>query len=429
MTDPLTELRVDSLGPTRFVSPLAARRSPNTWSFTHDGERVIISAEGAIDLSRTFEKAGPRESLFFDPTRSRAAIATCGGLCPGINNAVRSLVLQLHHVYGVPEVLGIRDGFGGLVPDPVHPPVVLGTEAVRTMHPLGGSVLGSSRHRVVPQEAVDVLVRDKIDMLFLIGGEGTLRAAANVHAEVKRRGLHIAIVCIPKTIDNDIPMLDKTFGFETAVDYARLAIDAAHTEATGAPNGVGVVKLMGRDSGFIAAAATLASAEANFCLIPEFSFDVRKLLSAIEARVLSSRGHAVVVVAEGCGAALVTEKAEHDDSGNIRYASADLDIGQHLRDRFVEYFKGRKLAVNVKYIDPSYTIRSAPANGADSIYSSELARHAVHAAMAGKTNVVVGRKNGIFVHVPIATAITHKRRVDHELWRQVCEVTGQPALA
>jgi len=426
--DPLTELRVESLGPSRFASPLGARRQEGSWSFTREDERVLISAEGPVDLARTFEKAGPRESVFFDASRSRAAIVTCGGLCPGINNAVRALVLQLHHVYGVPDVSGIRDGFGGLVPSPLHAPVPLGTEAVRVMHRLGGSVLGSSRHRVVPEEAVDVLVRDEIDMLFLIGGEGTLRGASAVQAEVARRKLSIAVVCVPKTIDNDIPMLDKTFGFDTAVDLARVAIDAAHTEATGAPNGVGIVKLMGRDSGFIAAAATLASGEANVCLLPEFPWDERRLFAAILARV-GSRGHAVVVVAEGCGALLVTGKSEHDAFGNPRYASAALDIGQHLRDNLVGYFKERSLAANVKYIDPSYTIRSAPANGSDSIYSSELARHAVHAAMAGKTNVVVGRRNGIFVHVPISAVVTHKRRVDHELWRLVCEVTGQPPLA
>ncbi len=425
---PLEELRVESLGPSRFASPLAARLQLDMRAFTREDERVLISAEAPFDLGRTFEKAGPRESVFFEGPRSRAAITTCGGLCPGINNAVRSLVLQLHHAYGVREVFGIRDGFAGLVPNPVRAPMRLVTDAVRFMHRLGGSVLGTSRHRVIPEEAVDVLVRDHIDMLFLIGGEGTLRGASAVQAEIARRKLSIAVVCIPKTIDNDIPLLDKTFGFDTAVDLARVAVDAAHTEATGVPNGIGVVKLMGRDSGFIAATAALASGEANFCLLPEFPWSERTLFAAIEARVVS-RGHAVLVVAEGCGVTLVTDASDHDASGNLRYTSAALDIGQHLRDRLAAHFKERSVAVNLKYIDPSYTIRSAAANGADSIYSSVLARHAVHAAMAGKTNVVVGRKNGIFVHVPIPAVIANKRRVDHELWRLVCEVTGQPPLA
>lgn len=428
MVDQSPELRVETLGACAFNSPLLARSKDSTFEFTSDEERVLVDVEGPIDPSRAFEKAGPRARVFFDVAWSRAAIATCGGLCPGINNAVRALVLQLHHLYGLKDILGIRDGFSGLVPQPPREPMQLNPDAVRTMHRLGGSVLGSSRHRANPVETVNVLENLKIDMLFLIGGEGTLRAANAIHAEIQKRGRPISIVCLPKTIDNDIPLLDKTFGFETAVDLARVAIDSAHTEATGAPNGIGVVKLMGRDSGFIAAAATLASAEANFCLLPEFPYDERKFLDAVRERVVS-RGHAVVVVAEGCGVGLAKENAEHDASGNLRYASAELDIGQHLRDVLVRHFAEKKVPVNVKYIDPSYTIRSAPANGADSIYSTQLARHAAHAAMAGKTNVVIGRKNGIFVHVPVAAAITHKRRVDAELWQLVCEVTGQPALS
>ena len=421
------------LGEATIPSPLRGR------AWVRDDERVVAdphsSRERPLDPEKAFGKAGPREFLYFSPRKVRAAIVTCGGLCPGINNAVRSLYFELHHGYGVQEVLGFRYGFDGMEPDSGLQPVHMKPEHVRHIHRLGGSFLGTSRGRHDPAALVATLRRLSIDMLFTVGGDGTLHGAHALHEELARQGHPIAVVSLPKTIDDDIPFLDKTFGFETAVDMARIAIDAAHTEAGGARNGIGIVKLMGRDAGFIAAAATLASSEANFCLLPEFPFALEGehgLLTAVQRRI-ESRGHAVIVVAEGCGASLRGAHdrgatVERDASGNLSYAIGGLDIGPHLRDALRDHFARARITATIKYIDPSYTIRAAPANGTDAVYCSELGRHAVHAAMSGRTDTVVGRYHGVYVHVPTALAISHSRRVDSVLWTAVCEVTGQPSL-
>lgn len=418
------------LGVATIPSPLVSR------AWVRDDERVVceprFSAASPLRSEQAFELAGPRERLYFSPRKVRAGIVTCGGLCPGMNNAVRSLFFELHHGYGVPEVLGFRYGFEGLAPDSGLVPMHLKPEHVRNVHRLGGSFLGTSRGRHDPKHLAATLARLSIDMLFAVGGNGTLEGAHAIHEELARMGRPTSVVCLPKTIDDDIPYLDKTFGFETAVDMARIAIDAAHTEAGGARHGLGIVKLMGRDAGFIAAAATLASSEANFCLLPEFPFQLtgdQGLLVAVQRRI-ERRGHAVIVVAEGCGASLHEGgAAARDESGNVRYASDGLDVGPYLRDAIKAHFAAAKLPVTIKYIDPSYTIRAAPANGTDAVYCSELGRHAVHAAMAGRTDLVVGRYHGVFVHVPTPLATSHTRRVDRELWTAVCEVTGQPPLA
>ncbi len=418
---------VKRLGPATIASPLGRE------AWVGEDERVVDdpshSPTRALTPSASFDRGGPRAQIFFPPSTVRAGIVTCGGLCPGINNTIRALYLTLHHGYGVESVVGFRYGFEGMVPAGL-PPLALEPEHVRHVHRLGGSFLGTSRGRQDVGAMVDTIERLGLHVLFTIGGNGTLAGADALHTELARRGRSVAVVGIPKTIDDDIPYLDKTFGFETAVDMARSAIDAAHTEATGARYGIGIVKLMGRDSGFIAATAALASAEANFCLLPEFPFSIEGrggLLAAVEER-LARRGHAVIVVAEGCGASLVHPGAERDASGNLRYASADLDIGVHVRDVLHHHFAKAGIATTIKYIDPSYTIRAAPANATDAVYCAELARHAAHAAMAGRTDVVVGRYHGHYVEVPIPLAISRLRRVDESLWNAVREVTGQPPL-
>jgi 6-phosphofructokinase 1 len=280
---------------------------------------------------------------------------------------------------------------------------------------------------------VDTLEADGVDVLLTLGGDGTLKGAHAIQQEIQRRGRPIAVVGVPKTIDNDVGWVDKTFGFETAVEIARTAIDGAHVEAASAHYGLGLVKLMGRDSGFVAAAATLASLEVNFCLVPEVHFDLEGehgLLAALEKR-LAQRGHAVVVVAEGCGEDLLKGNAERDASGNVRYSSSDADIGLYLKSAFSKYFKERKLPLSLKYIDPSYMIRSVPANAADSVFCDSLGRCAVHAAMAGKTDLVIGRWHGVFTHVPLALATAQRKRIDPDsgLWLAVTEATGQPSLS
>jgi len=425
---------VQRLGEPSFPSPLqrtsaGAQRFPR--SVPEDRyvrSCVEVGADGTAEEELLFEKAGPRERLYFDPPNTRAAVVTCGGLCPGLNDVIRSLYLELAINYGVKEVWGIRYGYQGLNPAAGEPPVRLTLEMVEDIHREGGTILGSSRG---PQDArimTDFLVQRGIDVLFCVGGDGTQRGAHALYEEIGRRGAKIAIVGIPKTIDNDIPYCDQSFGLLTAVEQAQRVLDCAHVESKGVMNGIGLVKVMGREAGFIAAAATLASQDVNFTLVPEVPFALhgeRGFLSVLRKRMLERR-HAVIVVAEGAGQELFRGgQLGRDASGNVKLE----DIGPLLKREILAYFAEHGPSVDVKYIDPSYIIRSVPANCEDSALCDQFARRAVHAAMAGKTDVLVGRFNARFVHVPIPMVVAQKRRMpaDGELWASVLAATGQPA--
>jgi 6-phosphofructokinase 1 len=428
---------VSNLGERRVLSPLGLSKVAHDEipDYVPDGVRVLHDAElsaGEVpDTSRSFEKAGPREHIFFEPKKTRVGIVTAGGLCPGINNVIRSLVLHLVHKYGVEQVIGFRYGFAGLDPALKYAPMPLSTEDVRHVHARGGTMLGTSRGGHHPGVMVDTLVENRIDCIFVIGGDGSMRAAHAIAEDAAKRAIKLAVVGIPKTIDNDIPFVDKTFGFETAVSMAKVAIDAAHTEALSALHGIGLVKLMGRNAGFIAANAALASHDVNVCLVPEVRFDVdgpHGFLAFLQRR-LESRGHAVVVVAEGCGMRLAAQQTgPRDASGNLRFGSPDLDIGTYLKDRIEHHFADVAMPITLKYIDPSYMLRGVPANAIDAVFCDELARYAAHAAMAGKTDVMVGRWHRSFTHVPLPLALSEKKRIDpdKELWLAVTETTGQP---
>ncbi|MEA1996506.1 MAG: ATP-dependent 6-phosphofructokinase [Gemmatimonadota bacterium] len=431
------DFKVKTLGQCRYDSPLDLSDKPDNGlpNYSPEGAEVpyqVIRNPGQeIDPELAFEKAGPREKLFFDPQNVYAAIVTCGGLCPGLNNVIQSIFLELHHRYGVGKVLGVRYGYQGFDPKVGLEPFRMTPEFVDELQSAGGSVLGCSRGGVPPEVVVDTLERWKVDMLFIIGGDGTLKGANEIAEEALRRGLRLAVVGIPKTIDNDILYVYRTFGFATAVDEARNVLLCAHNEAKGAPNGIGIVKIMGRDSGFIACYATLASMVSNLTLIPEIPFRLEGeggILPMLEERILD-RGHAVVVVAEGAGLEHLTDgEMKYDASGNVMYSQMSKDIGVFLRDRVKGYFKDKDIPVNVKYIDPSYLIRSVPANGADSLFCNDLARNAVHAAMAGKTDMVIGFWHNVLTHVPLATVTTGKSKVSpsSKLWHSVTEATGQP---
>lgn len=286
--------------------------------------------------------------------------------------------------------------------------------------------MGTSRGGFDATKIVDALVARKINQVYLIGGDGTHRGSQALYEEVCKRKLKLAIVGIPKTIDNDINLIDKSFGFDTAVEEARKAINSVHVETKSTINGVGIVVLMGRQSGFIAMYATLASGEANVCLIPEVPFSLdgpNGLLEAIKSR-LTARGHCVIVVAEGAGYDLLkTKEVERDKSGNVRLP----DIGSHLKSQIKGFFAKEKMEIALKYVDPSYMIRSVPANASDGVYTIVLAQNAVYGAMAGFTGFVVGLVNTQYCYVPIK-AVTTTRTVDvsGDIWQRVMEITGQP---
>ena len=386
----------------------------------YNDSRDIVSNDGEI---LSFEQAGPRSKIFHDPAWSRAAILTAGGLCPGLNDVIKFITRTLRTQYGVPVVYGIPYGYRGLNPEFKHEPVLLTEVDVDHIHEDGGTVLGSSRGRQPEKIMVDTLARMNINMLFCIGGDGTLRCAHDIATEVRRRNMAISVIGIPKTIDNDISFIDKSFGFETAVYTSSLFVTTAHNEAEGAYNGIGLVKVMGRDSGFIAAHATLANSHVTYCLVPEKSFVLDGpdgLLQNLEKR-LQTRHHAVIIVAEGAGQELFKEHVNNKDaSGNILHQ----DIGLLLKERINAYFKERKMEVNLKYFDPSYTIRSVPAQGTDAVFCTMLAQNAVHAAMAGRTDMVVGHWHDAFTHVPIPLATSSRKKIDinGQLWNSVSSI-------
>jgi 6-phosphofructokinase 1 len=367
--------------------------------------------------------AGPRDKIFFDPSQLKCGIVTCGGLCPGLNDVIRSIVMSLFYHYRVTTVFGFRYGYEGLSSHYGHKPLTLTPEKVNQIHQTGGTILGSSRGPQDIPDMVDTLEQMKIGILFTIGGDGTLNGAQAIVQEIERRGFPIAVIGIPKTIDNDISYVQQSFGFETAVTESRSALYSAHAEATGARNGIGLVKLMGRESGFIAAYATLAYSEVNFCLVPEVQFTLETFLGALKVR-MEQRGHALIVVGEGAGQYLMAENQERDASGNIRFE----DIGLFLKDQITGYFKKVGMEINLKYIDPSYTIRSMPANARDSAFCLLLGHNAVHAGMAGRTNMLVGFWNHTFTHLPISLAVSQRKKIapDGRFWSNVLESTGQP---
>jgi 6-phosphofructokinase 1 len=425
------QLQVKTLGECHIQSPLQGSKrvvfvSEGTRVRYHDKIGSGISSEEA-DLS--FEEAGPQRMIYFDPAKTTAAVVTCGGLSPGLNNVIRAIYSELNHNYGVPRILGIRNGFHGLNAAVGQPPIELTREYVEEIHKLGGTVLGTSRGPQEPSVVVDFLESRQIDILFCIGGDGTQRGAHAIHEEIDRRGLAKSVIGIPKTIDNDIPFVWMTFGYQTSLQVAQEVLRGAHVEARSAPNGIAIVKLMGRHAGFITAGASVASDEANFVLVPEVDFPLDGEDGFLDflRRRMQARGHALIVVSEGAGQHLMLApgiEMRRDASGNIRFD----DIGVFLRDRIKDYFDQIGVPVSIKYIDPSYIIRSVPANTWDRILANQMGRFAAHAGMAGRTDTMIGLLHNELIHVPLQTVTSRKRQLDlqSDLWMAVLSSTGQP---
>ena len=432
------DTRIDALGDAKIDSPIIRELNGSSRDiFKDDSDQILVELDPeriteALQAEKTpprFELAGPRKKIYFDPSKLKCGLVTCGGLCPGLNNIIRSVVLELYHSYGVRHIYGFRYGLQGFIPEYRHDVMDLSPANVVHIHEMGGSILGSSRGPQEIDAIVDCLERMNIGILFMVGGDGTLMAASRIDAAIRKRDLKISVIGIPKTIDNDIHMVSKSFGFDTAVDIATEAIKGAHKEAEGFPNGIGVIKLMGRYSGFIAATATLAQQDVNFVLIPEIDFDLEGengLLAKLEER-LAQRKHAVILIAEGAGQKFFeTDKKEYDPSGNIKLH----DIGLYLKQRIQSYFDSRHMDISLKYIDPSYMIRSLPANSNDHVFCTFLGRDAVHAGMAGKTNMIIGHWNDQFVHVPVPLTAGKRKQVSPggKLWQTVLEATGQGSM-
>ena len=429
---------IPTLGQAKISTPVQKRADGTDGiSFVSDDNRIVIEINDQ-QITRMvndgqnlpcFELAGPRRQIFFDPSKLKCALVSCGGLCPGLNDIIRSIVLELHYGYGVRNIFGIRYGLQGFIASYGHDLMNLTPESVVNIHDRGGTVLGSSRGPQNIDDIIDSLERMNIGLLFMIGGDGTLTAAGRIADAILARGQKIGVVGVPKTIDNDIFMVSRSFGFDTAVDVATKAIISANNEAEGYPNGIGLIKLMGRHAGFIAATAALAQQDVNFVLIPEVDFDLDGpdgLLAALEKRLIE-RKHAVIVAAEGAGQKFFEEnKNDRDASGNIKLK----DIGVYLKEVIGAYFASKNIDVSIKYIDPSYMIRSLPANANDRVFCNFLGRNAVHAGMAGKTSMLIGHWNNQFVHVPLNLIAGKRKNIPPQgsLWRSALEATGQGTL-
>jgi 6-phosphofructokinase 1 len=433
----VVDFTIEDLGRRSIKSPIAMStvRGDLIANYVTDDQFVRFNTEGKpgsqapLKKSQLLECAGPREMLYFTPAHVHAGIVTCGGLCPGLNDVIRAIVRCLWYRYGVKRISGIQYGYKGFLPEYQYGVTALDPDLVDDIHKLGGTFLGSSRGGGKEvSKIVDAMEQLNLNVLFTIGGDGTQHGSLDIAEEIDKRRLKIALVGIPKTVDNDFALIQKSFGFDTAVDKAVEVVAAAHMEASSAINGIGLVKVMGRESGFIAAHTALASHEINFVLIPEVPFNLEGyngFLTHLERRIVN-RHHAVILIAEGAMQdQLLTEK-KLDASGNLKMA----DVGTYLRDRIIKYFDEKKIEINLKYIDPSYIIRSAPANPSDSIYCERLGNAAVHAAMAGKTKLIIGLVNNEFVHLPIKAVISSRNHVDPEgnLWRDTLDATHQPAL-
>ncbi len=424
-----SDFKISKVGSPRFQSPISERIFESDESkivFNNDPVKIIeeYKSKGSI---LAMDKAGPRAKIFHNPANSIAAILTAGGLCPGINDVIKGVVNTLCQSYGVKKVYGLKYGYRGLVPDYGLLPVVLDPDVVDEIHTQGGTILGSSRGPQDINTMVDSLIAMNINILFCIGGDGTLKCAHKLAQEILHRKLPISVIGIPKTIDNDISMVDKTFGFETAIYKTDTVISAAHNEAKGAFNGVGLIHVMGRDSGFIAVAAALANTNVNYCFIPEINFALDGKNGFLEHLLqrLDRKQHAVIIVSEGAGQNFFAGAEQRKDvSGNTLHNN----IGLYLKDRIVSYAKSKNFELSIKYFDPTYLIRGVEAEGTDAVFCVLLAENAVHAAMAGFTDMLVGLKHFEFTHVPIDLATRERKKVDTtgQVWKSLVAMTNQP---
>ncbi|KAJ1285303.1 hypothetical protein BS78_03G269800 [Paspalum vaginatum] len=389
-------------------------------------EKVVVQKNSPRGVH--FRRAGPRQRVYFESEEVKACIVTCGGLCPGLNTVIRELVCGLSHMYNVNNVFGIQNGYKGFYSSNY---LTMTPKSVNGIHKQGGTVLGTSRGGHDTKKIVDNIQDRGINQVYIIGGDGTQKGAYEIYKEIRRRGLQVAVAGIPKTIDNDIAVIDKSFGFDTAVEEAQRAINAAHVEASSAENGIGLVKLMGRYSGFIAMYATLASRDVDCCLIPESPFYLEGeggLFEYIDRR-LKENNHMVIVVAEGAGQDLIAQSIPAADQQDASGNKLLLDVGLWLTHKIKDYCKSKKMEMTIKYIDPTYMIRAIPSNASDNVYCTLLAHSAIHGAMAGYS-FTVGMVNGRHAYIPFhrVTSTRNKVRITDRMWARLLSSTNQPSF-
>ncbi|KAK2969919.1 hypothetical protein RJ640_000532 [Escallonia rubra] len=398
--------------------------------FVHDDDAVAekVIVHSGSPRGTHFRRAGARQRVYFESEEVKACIVTCGSLCPGINTVIREIVCGLYNMYGVKRVWGIYGGYKGFHS---RNTTSLTPKAVNDIHKRGGTLLETSRGGHDARRIVDSIQDRGINQVYIIGGDETHKGASEIFQEIRRRGLKVSVAGIPRSIDNDIPVIDRSFGFDTAVEEAQRAINSAHAEAESAANGIGVVKLMGRHSGFIAMYASLASRDVDCCLIPESPFYLEGPGGLFEyiGKRLRENGHMVIVIAEGAGRELHCKDAQF----NNRQVDSRIseDVGFWMSAKIKDHFnRQNKMGISLKYIDPTYMIGAIPCNAADRVYCTLLAHSVVHGAMAGYTGFAVGPVNGRHAYIPLNRILEKQNKVviTDRMWARLLSSTNQPSF-
>lgn len=476
-------------------------------SFREESDTIIVDARSRYhctsggknkccleNIGLTFPEAGPRENLVY-PMESRdgatdslqVGVLVSGGIAPGINAVIKGIVdrhtLYSNHAkenddtsYDL-EIIGYRDGFSGLLSGS-H--IKLNRKKVRDFANKGGSLLGTSRYHPLldlddPGKR-DSAVRDiisnlkDIDILYVIGGDGSMRAAHMIWTRAQRmhaegEASKLSVVAIPKTMDNDILWVWQSFGFMSAVEKAKQFVLQLHTEASSNPR-LGIMQLFGSDSGFVVTHAALASGVCDYVLIPEADFSMEVLCEFIKKK-LKSRYKRGQDGKSPFGMILMAETAIPRDGINspgCKYID-DPDVGLEKEEKIaIEKFiaDGRRVQGQtqdalrrggIKIIsrvvqkeirqmkpgqywekfrvftnEPRHLIRAIDPSVQDVIFGQRMGTLAVDNAMAGYTDFMISQWLTEYVLVPLKLVVLGRKRVPQKgiFWKSVLANTGQP---
>lgn len=331
----------------------------------------------------------------------RVGVLTGGGDCPGLNAVIRAVVRKGVNEHGF-EFVGFRDGWRGPLEGVTVP---LGIEQCRGILPRGGTILGSSRTNPFAVEDGVERIRENlaaagVDALVAIGGEDTLGVATRL-AE-----LGVAVVGVPKTIDNDLSGTDFTFGFDTAVNIATEAIDRLHTTAE-SHHRVLVVEVMGRHAGWIALHSGIAGG-ASAVLIPEVPFDIDAVCAHVETRFRSEYAP-IIVVSEGAvpadGSEMTLSSGEKDAFGHVRLGG----IGDRLAHEIEQRTGKEARAVVLGHIQ-----RGGTPSAFDRWLATRFGLQAIDAVADGEFGVMVALRGTKIVRVPLQEGTAELKVVSPE---------------
>jgi 6-phosphofructokinase 1 len=339
----------------------------------------------------------------------RVGVLTGGGDCPGLNAVIRAVVRRGEVGYG-DRFVGFLDGWRGVVEGRT---MTLDVERCRGILPRGGTILGTSRTNPFridggPAKAIETLQNDRIDALVVIGGEDTLGVANNLAGE------GVAVVGVPKTIDNDLSATEVTFGFHTAVQIATEAIDRLHTTAE-SHDRVIVCEVMGRHAGWIATYAGIAGGAAEI-LVPEEPFDIDEVCRNLKARHAKGRFASIVVIAEGAVPA----------EGTMAVVSREVDQFGHVRLGGICNLLAAEIEARTGFETRMTMLGHVQRGGTPTAYDRILATRFGVAAIDAVHDEAFGHMVALqadrIVRVPLADALAAPKTVDPGLLHGVAEV-------